>query len=197
VRIIAGKYRRRVLLTNDGLTTRPITNRVKEMLFQRLEAEIKGKRVADIFAGTGTIGIEAISRGASSVVFFERDRKAIDLLKENIQSIGMDEPHLCWKTDILKTSFCPKGVDDLFPFDVIFFDPPYVMVKDLKPGSELFKALERLAAEQCSSENALLIFRTPSRADFEMPEAWVFDRTYKVSSMEVHLFDKKSVETEE
>ncbi len=196
MRIIAGKYRRRKFLANDGLTTRPITDRVKEMVLQRLENDIKGKKVADIFAGTGTIGLEALSRGASSVVFFERDRKAVDLLKQNIKNIGIEEPHLCWRTDVLRTSFCPKGVDDLIPFDTIFFDPPYVMVKEIKPGAPLYKSLERLAGDQCSSENALLVFRTPLRVDFEMPDCWQPDRTYKLSSMEVHLFEKKKITVE-
>lgn len=197
MRIIAGKYRRRKLLTNEGMTTRPITSRVKEMLFQRIGDEVRGKKIADIFAGTGTMGLEAVSRGAASVVFFEKDRKAVELLNENIKHIKMDEPHLCWKTDILRSSFCPKGVDHLYPYDVIFFDPPYVMVKDIKPGGALYKSLERLASDRCSSENALLVFRTPNRADFEMPPAWKFDRTYDLSTMKVHLYDKQAVEAEE
>lgn len=192
MRIIAGKYRRRKLLTNEGLTTRPITDKAKEMVFQRLQSEIEGKKVADIFAGTGTIGLEAISRGAASVVFMERDHKAISLLKDNIKQIGVEEPHLCWRVDVLKSSFRPKGVDDLLPFDVIFFDPPFKMVKEIVPESPLFKSLERLASEECSSENALLIFRTPSRAKFEIPEIWEFDRTYQIGTMEIHLYDKNS-----
>lgn len=192
MRIIAGKYRRRKLLTNEGLTTRPITDKAKEMVFQRLQSEIEGKKVADIFAGTGTIGLEALSRGAASVIFMERDHKAISLLKENIEKIGVEEPHLCWRVDVLKSSFRPKGVDDLLPLDVIFFDPPYKMVKEIVPGSPLFKSLERLASEECSSENALLIFRTPAKAKFELPEIWEYDRTYQIGTMEIHLYDKNS-----
>ncbi|MGD9854019.1 MAG: RsmD family RNA methyltransferase, partial [Planctomycetaceae bacterium] len=68
MRIIAGKYRRRKLLTKPGLTTRPITDRAKEPLFERLESHLEGARVADVFAGTGTLGLESLSRGARSVV---------------------------------------------------------------------------------------------------------------------------------
>ena len=75
MRIVAGKFRRRKLFANPGLKTRPITDRVKESLFERLSGELEGKRIADVFAGTGTLGLEALSRGAKSVVFIESDRR--------------------------------------------------------------------------------------------------------------------------
>ena len=104
MRIIAGKYRRRKLHSNPGQTTRPITDFVKEVLFEWLGDTVKDKRVADIYSGTGSLGLEALSRGAASVVFIEQDRKAHELLKRNVESIGAEDTTLCWKTNALLSS---------------------------------------------------------------------------------------------
>src|SRR6516165_10026496 len=77
MQIVAGKYRHRKLESSPGETTRPITARVKVALFDRLQPELQEARVADIFSGTGTIGLEALSRGAASIVFIESDREAV------------------------------------------------------------------------------------------------------------------------
>ena len=199
MRIIAGKYRRRKLLTNTGLVTRPITDRVKEYLFQRLhdDDELSNRRVADVFAGTGTLGLEALSRGVASAVFFENDHKAHELLQRNLAKIRVDEPTLCWRTDVMRTSFCPKGVDHLFPFDLIFFDPPFRLIPKLVSGSVLYKSLERLASDRASASNARLILRTPERAEFECPQCWQIDDTITVSRMELHLFRKQESDDHE
>lgn len=191
MRIIRGRFGRRKLLANPGDTTRPITDKVKESLFEYLEDELQGARVADIFAGTGTIGLESLSRGANSIVFFELDRKAVELLRKNVATLKVEDETLCWATDVMKTSFRPKNCDGMTPFDIAFFDPPYRMVQDIVPGKKLFKSLERLAREDVTSDDALLIFRTPSRAEFQLPDAWQLDRKLEYSRMEVHWFRKK------
>jgi 16S rRNA (guanine966-N2)-methyltransferase len=165
---------------------------VKESLFEYLEDELQGARVADIFAGTGTIGLESLSRGANSIVFFERDRKAVELLRKNVATLKVEDETLCWATDVMKTSFRPKNCDGMTPFDIAFFDPPYKMVQDIVPGKLLFKSLERLGREDVTSDDALLVFRTPSRAVFQLPEVWQFERTIDYSRMEVHWFRRQS-----
>ena len=192
MRITRGRFGRRKLLSNPGDTTRPITDKVKESLFEYLEDELQGARVADIFAGTGTIGLESLSRGATSIVFFERDRKAVELLRKNVATLKIEDETLCWATDVMKTSFRPKNCEGMTPFDIAFFDPPYRMVQDIVPGKLLFKSLERLAREDVTSANALLVFRTPSRAVFQLPDLWQLDRKLEYSRMEVHWFRKKS-----
>ena len=172
MRIIAGEFRRRVLKSNPGNTTRPITDRAKESLFAHLEPHFDGRHVADIFAGTGSLGLEALSRGATGATFFERDPMAVKLLKENIASLELDDCSLVWPTDILRTSFRPKGVDGILPWSVLFFDPPYKMVETIRPGSPLFKSLVRLARSGSVADNGLLIFRRPSRVKFTMPSQW-------------------------
>ncbi|GAB4148235.1 MAG: 16S rRNA (guanine(966)-N(2))-methyltransferase RsmD [Planctomycetaceae bacterium] len=192
MRIVAGKYRRRKLEPNPGKTTRPITDLAKEILFERLQNDITGKRVADIFAGTGTIGMEALSRGAAGVVFIENDHRAFELLEKNVHGIVKDDPFLCWRTDALKSSFRPRGVPELVPFDTIFFDPPYRMIADIQPGQPIFRALQRLARDDVSSPNALLVIRTPNESQFECPAPWKRERVISLRSMEAHLFEKNS-----
>ncbi|MCH7989750.1 MAG: 16S rRNA (guanine(966)-N(2))-methyltransferase RsmD, partial [Planctomycetes bacterium] len=183
MRIVAGKYRRRKLFTNPGQTTRPITDYVKETLFQHIEEDIWEKRVADVFAGTGTLGLESLSRGAAGVVFIEHDRKAFELLRKNVAKLEVEQETLCWRADALKCSYRPKGVEHLVPFDVIFFDPPYRMISELMPGKPLFKALERIGREDVSTPNALLILRTQARAEFELPDCWKLQRRLDISGM--------------
>jgi 16S rRNA (guanine966-N2)-methyltransferase len=197
MRIIRGRFGRRKLLSNPGDTTRPITDKVKESLFEYLEDELQDARVADIFAGTGTIGLESLSRGANSIVFFERDRKAVELLRKNVATLKVEDETLCWATDVMKTSFRPKNCDGMTPFDIAFFDPPYRMVQDIVPGKLLFKSLERLAREDVTSEDALLVFRTPRQAVFQLPDSWQLERTLDYSRMEVHWFRKQSRSTDD
>lgn len=197
MRIIAGKYRRRKLHSNPGLTTRPITDRAKEPLFERLARHLDGARVADIFAGTGTLGLEALSRGAASVVFIEQDHKAVELLRENVSTLGVGAETLIWRTDAIRSSYRPRGVPHFVPFDLIFFDPPYRMIDSLRSASPLWKGLARLARSTVSSEHAILCLRTPARAEFVVPNEWRPVRTLELSSMEVHLFDKSPTDTDE
>ena len=191
MRIVSGKYRRRKLHTNPGLVTRPILDRVKEVLFEFLGRELAGKRFADVFAGTGTIGLEALSRGAAGVVFIENDRRAHQLLQKNVEMLGVEEQTLCWRADVLRCSFRPKGVDRFLPYDVVFFDPPYRMIPGLQTGSAFYKSLERLARESVTSPEALLLLRTPEQAEFQCPPVWQFDCKMEPSSMEIHWFRKQ------
>lgn len=195
MRIISGRFGRRKLLTNPGIVTRPITDRVKESLFQFLQDDLDEARVADVFAGTGTIGLEALSRGASSVVFIEQDRKATDLLRQNVQKLGVEEEVLCWPVDVLKTSFRPKNCEHRLPYDLVFFDPPYAMVPSVKPGAKIYKSLERLGRDGTTRAGSLLLFRTPKFAEFECPPVWELENTRDYSSMKVHWFRRADSST--
>ena len=198
MRIIAGQFRRRKLLAKPGLTTRPITDFVKETLFSRIEDRLAGRRVADAFAGTGTIGLEALSRGATSVVFFEKDPRAFELLKRNVAKLEVEPTCFCWKTDLFRCSFCPKGDEARFlPFDWIFFDPPFAMVEKCQPGSEFFRVLQRFAREEISSPDVRLVFRTPTRTDFKMPSAWEVEDHWPFSHMHVFVYRKRAVSKDE
>lgn len=127
MRVIAGKYRSRNLQSLPGDETRPTYDRLKETLFNVLASagKIEGSIFVDLFAGTGAIGIEALSRGATSVCFVESSRKAAQIIRANLESLGITE---C--AEVLEQS-AADGLrqlagSDLHP-DVIFLDPPYRM----------------------------------------------------------------------
>lgn len=197
MRIIAGKYRRRLLQTSPGEVTRPITDRVKESLFENISQRLIGKRVADIFAGTGTIGLESLSRGAERITFIEKDRVALQLLRENVHMLGCAAETLIWPTDVFRCSFRPKGkhAPGFSPFDVIFFDPPYKMVPEMKTGSPLWLAVSRLARDDVSAADATLVLRVPEHAEYDLPPQWEIAWTLAMSNMKIHICNRQNLLT--
>ncbi|MCA9116793.1 MAG: 16S rRNA (guanine(966)-N(2))-methyltransferase RsmD [Planctomycetaceae bacterium] len=187
MRIVSGRFRRRKLLASPGKTTRPITDRARESLFARLEDELEGSRVADVFSGTGTLGLESLSRGAESAIFFENDRKAVELLRRNIETLDVGSEVFAWQVDILRTSFRPGGQEQRLPYDVVFFDPPYRMAYDIRPGEPLYRSLVRLAREGISRTGTLLVLRTARNCDLTLPECWVQFDSMLMQSMEIRL----------
>lgn len=195
MQIVSGKYRHRKLQTNPGQTTRPITARVKVALFDRLQQEFQDARVADIFAGTGTLGFEALSRGARSVVFIENDRKAFELLCQNVAVLKAEAETLCWRTDASKSSFSPKRAEGFLPYDVVFFDPPYFHTERLRQDTMLYRSLARLARPQITAARALLVLRCAKGTQFDVPADWLLEQSLDYSSMTVHLFRKVETAT--
>ena len=117
MRVITGTARGRKLNTPENYDIRPTTDNVKEALFNILQFDIEGRRVLDLFAGTGQLGIEALSRGASEVVFVDQSRESVRIVKENLKTCGMSAP--VFQTNALDfLGSCGK-------FDLIFVDPPY------------------------------------------------------------------------
>src|SRR3954469_11129678 len=103
MRIIAGQFRSRVILPpEDAQTTRPITDRVKQSLFDILTPLLEGTIVYDVFAGTGSMGLESLSRGAAHATFFEADRSALQRLKKNIASLGVEKSATVIPGDLFK-----------------------------------------------------------------------------------------------
>ena len=200
MRIVAGRFKRRPLLPPVGEeTTRPITDRAKEQLFEHLGGDLTvprdgggagTPRVLDAFAGTGTIGLEALSRGAAGVVFLEQDRQTFDLLRQNVAKLGVEDETLTWRVDVFRTSFRPRDVPHLVPFDLLFFDPPYAMAPGIARGRPLFKSLERAARDGVSAEGARLVLRVPKEVDPDLPDVWVPYRELRVSGMKFLLCDR-------
>ena len=122
MRIIAGEYRGRKLSTVRSLAVRPTTDRAKQVIFDVLatRVDLDGAHVLDVFAGSGSLGIEAISRGAASVTFVERSGEALDVLEQNLRSIGIDKQCERIRGDV----YMYIGSSGM-QFDVVFADPPY------------------------------------------------------------------------
>lgn len=125
MRIVAGTLKGRMINAPDGLDTRPTTDRVREALFSSLFSLLggfDGLVVLDAFAGSGALGIEALSRGAARAVFYEHDAKAAATLKRNLETcgIGPDKAQII-RRDVLKA----EGADSTAPYNLVFLDPPY------------------------------------------------------------------------
>ena len=125
MRIIAGKFRGRKLKSPPSLQTRPTSDRLRETLFNILAPRIGGACVLDLCAGTGAVGIEALSRGAIHVTFVDQSRKMCALIAENVNALSIEEREIEIVTseasDFLR-KLVKKAKD---PFDIVFFDPPY------------------------------------------------------------------------
>ena len=197
MQIIGGKYRHRKLQSSPGDTTRPITARVKVSLFDKLAPRLQEARVADIYSGTGTIGLEALSRGARSVVFLEQDKVAFELLKENVASLKAEDETICWRTDATKSSFRPQGdaAEAFLPYDVVFFDPPYKHIEKMDASSMMYKSLQRLAKPTVTSPDVLLVVRCARRSKFTMPPAWQLEQVLEYSTMDVFLYRRTADES--
>ena len=120
MRVITGTARGRRLLTLEGEDVRPTTDRTKEAMFSSIQFEIEGTRVLDLFAGSGQLGIEALSRGASGAVFVDRNRQAIEVVKKNLQSTGLAKNAIVLSTDAETFVTTTKE-----KFSFVFMDPPY------------------------------------------------------------------------
>ena len=122
MRIIAGTARSLPLKTIEGLETRPTTDKIKETLFNMLQNDVPGCYFLDLFAGSGQIGLEAISRGALYAVFIENNRKAAKCIEDNIAFTKFTKESRLLTTDVI------SGISSLegkYTFDIIFMDPPY------------------------------------------------------------------------
>jgi 16S rRNA (guanine966-N2)-methyltransferase len=134
VRVIAGRLGGRTLVAPAGTETRPTSDRVREALFSIL-GDLQGSEVLDVYAGTGALGIEALSRGANSVTFVECARKALRALRQNLRQLDL-EP---------RARVIAVRVERLFPmlpfspetFDLVFIDPPYIAVRSGLVGRDL------------------------------------------------------------
>lgn len=155
MRIVGGKAKGRRLLSAKGLKTRPTSDKVKESIFNILRLDFEGKDVLDLFAGTGNLGIEALSRGAMRAVFIENNRRAISILERNLNNCNFID-----RSEIIESNVA-QGIKILenkdLSFDLVFLDPPYAeqLLRDTLvkvSRSEIVKDGALLIAEHSHSE---------------------------------------------
>ena len=127
MRVIAGKYRSRLLKSLKGHALRPTSDRLRETLFNVLSHRVAGSRFLDIFAGTGAVGIEALSRGAIEIVFIENHAPAVALIRHNLESLAVPSGAQVLPLDALRAleKIARKHKPTDAPFDFVFLDPPY------------------------------------------------------------------------
>jgi 16S rRNA (guanine(966)-N(2))-methyltransferase RsmD len=157
IRIISGEYKRRQLRTpKDDTVTRPLPDRVRTSIFNMLRGHIEGQTFLDGFAGVGSFGLEAASRGASEVVMVEKDREIASILQANIDDLGAGDACRVVKGDVLGISIlarCPR------PVHIVFFDPPYPMIFDPAQRERVFGQFSRLV--KLLDDDGFAILRTP------------------------------------
>lgn len=150
LRIITGRAKGKKIETLEGEATRPTSERIKEAVFSSIQFDIEGRRVLDLFAGSGQLGLEALSRGAASATFVDAAREAVDIVKKNARTTGFFEDSRYvvsdWRNYIRKASGRDK-------YDLVFIDPPYAMecCKD---------ALMRLAAAELLAPGAIAVLES-------------------------------------
>jgi 16S rRNA (guanine(966)-N(2))-methyltransferase RsmD len=123
MRVIAGIYKGRRLKTLEGLSVRPTSDRMRETLFNILTPRIEGARFADVCAGSGAIGVEALSRGARHVTFIESSLKAARIISENLRNCGIREDYRVINREAIRA--LKNLASEKAQFDIIYFDPPY------------------------------------------------------------------------
>lgn len=166
LRVIAGSYRGRRLKAPRGMATRPTSARVREAVFSIL-GDVAGTRVLDLYAGSGALGIEALSRGAESVAFVEHERAALACIRENLGELGADA-----RAQVLAVS-AVRGLGALGAqkFDLVLCDPPW----DALEGA--LGVLERLASSARLGEAARVVLEHSARdAEPEVPGLAAYDR---------------------
>ncbi len=182
MRVIAGKCRSLPLGTIDGNGTRPTTDRIKETLFNIIQGEIPGCYFLDLFAGSGAIGIEALSRGAEYACFVEQNRQALKVIRENLAftKLEADSDVAAGDAAVLVRNLRPKK-----PFDVVFIDPPYSC------GLER-QALEAIRDVSCVTDSTLFIVEARLGTDFSYLDGLGYrilrEKKYKTNE---HVFLKR------
>lgn len=180
MRVIAGKARRLPLKTVEGQDTRPTTDRIKETLFNVLAPELADCRFLDLFAGSGAIGIEALSRGAGSACFVEQMQKAADCIEENLKFTHLDKEAKVYRRDVLSALRILESEGK--SFDIIFMDPPY--------GKLLEKSVLEYLADSClAGGDTTIVVEADLETSFDYLETLPFyiykEKLYKTNK---HLF---------
>jgi 16S rRNA (guanine966-N2)-methyltransferase len=171
VRVVAGEFKGRRLQAPRGTRTRPTADRVREAIFSML-GDVSSARVLDLYAGSGALGIEALSRGAESVLFVERDPRALGALRRNLDAVGASAE--VRRQDVLRFLGRPEGT-----YDLVFCDPPY----DVAPRAALALAD---ALPELAEDNARIVTESDKRNPLVLPLPLTVERAYGDTRIAIH-----------
>jgi 16S rRNA (guanine966-N2)-methyltransferase len=171
LRVVAGTFKGRRLAAPRGTRTRPTADRVREALFSML-GDVGGARVLDLYAGSGALGIEALSRGADSAVFVERDPRAVAAIERNLASLGLEETVA--RQDVLRFLARADAA-----WDLVFCDPPYDCASRL--AGPLAERLPALIAE-----DARIVTESDKRNPLQLPFPLLVERAYGDTRIAIH-----------
>ena len=181
MRVITGIARGRRLKEPNGMETRPTTDRVKEGIFSSIQFEVEGRKVLDLFGGTGQMGIEALSRGAAHCTFVDLQKQAVAIIRENVNSTGFADQGTVIQGDALAyLSRCREK------FDLIFLDPPY-------ESGLLEKAMELITTIDIVSENGIIVCENGSKSGWPMvAEPYRMQKEYRYGKIRTALYRRNA-----
>ena len=179
MRIIAGIYRSRLLKTVEGQSTRPTLDKVKEALFTRLGPSISGKSALDLFAGSGSIGLEAVSRGMAPVVLIDGAQAAISVIHQNIHALGCEDKTQVYRMDAFQALRYLAKKENKFHF--IYLDPPYLKV-------DLNKILDELIRYDLLESDSIIVIESPSDAPVLSHPGYLCEKTSVYGTVALHYY---------
>jgi len=186
MRIITGSARGTRLESMDGIVTRPTAGVVKEAVFSMIQFEIEGRQVLDLFAGSGQLSFEALSRGAAKATMLDTEPEAVKVIKSNAQKTKLFEKCVILGTD---WKAFVRGAAGKNKYDIIFIDPPYAsgIVGDV---------IERLCKADMIADNGVIICESDSPEEYGY-EGLIMRRHSKYGRVYITLLDKKASESDE
>ena len=185
MRVITGTARGRKLKEPAGRDIRPTTDKVKESVFNIIQFDVEGRRVLDLFAGTGQMGIEALSRGAASAVFVDQSGDAVKLVRENLRATDLEKHAEVVQGDSL--GYLKRGEG----FDLIFLDPPY-------DSPLLEKALQAIQAFDILREGGIMVCESmPEKPLPDLTAPYVKGREYRYGKVKLTVYSKSTKESDE
>lgn len=179
MRIISGTAKGRRLQTLPGSDVRPTTDKVKEAIFSAIQFDIEGRRFLDLFAGSGQMGLEALSRGAASAVFVDSANDSVKVLKENVTATGFSELSKIYRADALTFLATTNEI-----FDIAFLDPPYA-------GGLLEKALSKVC-EKMSDFGTIICEHPPEVTLPDEVNGFSVYKRYRYGKINVTTYKKES-----
>jgi 16S rRNA (guanine966-N2)-methyltransferase len=186
MRVIAGSARG-TRLGRVPAGVRPVSDRVREGLFSSLGGRLEGARVLDLYAGTGALGIEALSRGAEDAVFVDASPAAVTAVRDNLARTGLEDRAKVHRSDVRR--FLEREADDPEGFDLVFLDPPYE-----SGGSELDPVLELLDVNPLLREGFTVVLSRGSRSSKDViPLHWAVARRLSYGDSVVMLFRSRNL----
>lgn len=181
MRVVSGTAGGMPLACPRTLDVRPTMDRVRGAIFSSLAERAPGARVLDLFAGSGSVGIEALSRGAASAVFVERDRTAADFIRRNLAKTRLEECAQVVGLDVFK--YLERRATEDARFDLILADPPYTSTTQSIDFAA--RLLAPLAVDQALAEDGIFVLEKSPQHDLEIPESWEVRRQKRYGSTEL------------